>query len=178
LSTNYIKNPVLNSQNIASSNFDTSYYDDVLVSDEKEGDQAEQLIVQKLRNREIVQINDYFDGEDYKVNWVSSTSKRFEGNLNWDEKLGYDVELSSKSGKHLFIEIKSYWYDEISFYFSTNELKVAKEKGREYRLIFVGNRKEESPTIHILPIEFIQNAEDGGNESFSFEISQYRCKKN
>ena len=178
LSINYIKNPVLNSQNIASSNFDTSYYDDVLVSDEKEGDQAEQLIVQKLRNREIVEINDYFDGEDYKVNWVSSTSKRFEGNLNWDEKLGYDVELSSKSGKHLFIEIKSYWYDEISFYFSTNELKVAKEKGREYRLIFVGNRKEQSPTIHILPIEFIQNAEDGGNESFSFEISQYRCKKN
>lgn len=177
LNMNHMKKTVSNNQNIANLVFASSCFDDVLVSDEKEGDQAEQLIVQKLRNREIVEINDYFDGEAYEVNWVSSTSKRFEGNLNWDEKLGYDVELSSKSGKHLFIEIKSYWYDEISFYFSTNELKVAKEKGREYRLIFVGNRKEQSPTIHILPIEFIQNAEDGGNESFSFEISQYRCKK-
>ena len=182
LSTHYIKNPVVNSQNTTSldfytSYFDEPYFDDVLVSGEKEGDQAELLVVQKLRKREIIEINDYFDGEDYKVNWVSSTSERFEGNSNWDEKLGYDVELSSKSGKQLFIEIKSYWYDEISFYFSTNELKVAKEKGKEYRLIFVGKRKAESPDIHILPIDFIHNAEIGGNKTFAFVISQYRCKK-
>lgn len=177
LSINYIKNPVLNSQNIASSNFDTSYYYDVLVSDEKEGDQAEHLIVNKLRNREIIEINDYFDGEVYEVNWVSSVSKRFEETLNFDDTLGYDVELYSKSGKQLFIEIKSYWHDEISFYFSVNELKVAKQKGDKYRLIFVGKRKAESPDIHILPIDFIHNAERGGNKTFAFEISQYRCKK-
>lgn len=177
LSSNYIKNPVLNSQNIVSSNFDISYYDDVLVSDEKEGDQAEHLIVNKLRNREIIEINDYFDGEVYEVNWVSSASKRFEETLNFDDTLGYDVELYSKSGKQLFIEIKSYLHDEISFYFSLNELKVAKQKGDKYRLIFVGKRKAESPDIHILPIDFIHNAERGGNKTFAFEISQYRCKK-
>lgn len=177
LGMNYIKRTVSNNQSITSLISDFSCFDDVQELYEKEGDQAEHLIVNKLRNREIIEINDYFDGEAYEVNWVSSASKRFEETLNFDDTLGYDVELYSKSGKQLFIEIKSYWHDEISFYFSVNELKVAKQKGDKYRLIFVGKRKAESPDIHILPIDFIHNAERGGNKTFAFEISQYRCKK-
>ena len=177
LNMNHMKKTVSNNQNIANLVFASSWFDDVQVLDEKEGDRAELLIVEKLRNRELVEINDYFDGEDYYVKWVSSASERFEQNLHFDEKLGYDVELHSESGKQLFIEIKSYWHDEISFYFSVNELKVAKQKGKEYRLIFVGERATEKPSIHILPIDFIQNAEKGGNTTFSFEISQYKCKK-
>ena len=177
-SMNYVKRTVSNNQSITSLISDFSCFDDVQELYEKEGDQAEYLIVDKLRNREIIEINDYFDGEKYEVNWISSASKRFEETSNFDDTLGYDVELYSKSGKQLFIEIKSYWHDEISFYFSVNELKVAKQKGDKYRLIFVGKRKTESPDIHILPVNFIENAEKGGNKTFAFEISQYRCKKN
>ena len=102
---NHMKKTVSNNQNIANLVFASSCFDDVQVLDEKEGDRAELLIVEKLRNRELVEINDYFDGEDYYVKWVSSASERFEHNLNFDEKLGYDVELHSESGKQLFIEI-------------------------------------------------------------------------
>lgn len=146
-------------------------------SDEKQGDRAEQLVVEKLRNREFSEINDYFDGADYKVNWVSSASKRFENNLNFDEKLGYDVELVSDDGRRLFIEIKSYYKSEVLFYLSTKELECARSYKDAYRVIFVGDRKSSNPQITVLPCGFWKKAKTGGNDIFSFEISQYKVQK-
>ena len=128
---------------------------------QRQGDIAEYLVINKLLKREIKGINGLL-GEDYSIKWMSGAALRNEYELNGEvetsganDNVGYDIELKSRDGRRLFLEVKSSSSEECSFVISGNELKKAQEEGTSYRIVFVSSLnlkdlKNAKPKIHFI----------------------------
>ena len=139
----------------------------------QQGNLAEYFVVLKLLEREISEVNDWFDGKGYEIHWVSEASKKVK-TIASDTRLydvtttnsnaGFDIKLTAKEGnKILYLEVKSSSSDGCSFLMSSNEyhnsIKLNAEKDSQYRVIFVTGMESDlensKPVIHFVsdPIE-------------------------
>ena len=136
-------------------------------NDEKlqnQGYEAERMVVAELRDRKISDINEFFAGREYSVEWKSKAAEFFE-KTDGDDSLGYDVLLRSDDGKVLYIDVKSHEGEDCCFMMSANEVRYAKahltSEKDEYRIIFVSNFKLNAesitPSISVLPANFLDN---------------------
>lgn len=139
-----------------------------------QGDLAEYFVILKLIEKEIREVNEWFENHEYEIHWVSGASKKVKkiesdkglyDVTETSDKLGYDIELKQRDGdKKLYLEIKSSSSDGCSFLMSSNEFKksidLALDKNSQYRIIFVtgmnSDIKQSKPVIHFIP-EAINN---------------------
>ena len=89
-----------------------------------------------------------------KLDWRSGNAEK-EGMPNCDDTLGYDMEICGANGEMLYIEVKGSRKNMCTFFMSDNEVAVATEKGKDYRVIFVGNANGEPAYPSVLPIDFL-----------------------
>jgi hypothetical protein len=151
----------------------------------KQGNFAEYLVVLKLANRGIPEVNLFFNNGDYSIKWVSGASKlinKFEfDNYQYTEDqsndgAGYDIELvSADKEKKMYIEVKSSSNEDCSFYMSSTEYNEAKkiEKGDKqiYRIVFVSKLDIFDP--HCKPVLFFINDSIFNNAVFKAFPSEY-----
>lgn len=119
----------------------------------QQGNIAEYIVVLKLVDRGIPQVNEYFkDCDGYDISWVSGAAKDIQtiesdthayDCTETNDGAGYDIKLVSKNkGKVMYIEVKSSSGDNCSFFMSENERSTAIRKNSEteqYRIVFVSN---------------------------------------
>lgn len=138
---------------------------------ENQGDSAEFLIVEMLRKREILEICEILDNEEYSVEWVSMAAERQE-HADGDDSLGYDIQLNNRSGKTLYVDVKSHSGEDCTFRMSANEIRFAEAHATanrdEYRIIFVANVGSGKYNVSVLPRDFLTN------ESFKREYLDVR----
>ena len=101
------------------------------------GDDAELFVVNRLREKNVDAVNNFFAGEAYVVNWRSAASFRKENNVNCDDSVGYDIELVSET-KKLFVEVKTSGDKGIRFFISENEYKTLK-RNENYLILYIPN---------------------------------------
>ena len=89
-----------------------------------------------------------------KLDWRSGNAEK-EGKPNCDDALGYDMEICGPNGETLYIEVKGSRGNKCAFFMSDNEVAVASEKGKYYRVIFVGNVDGEPAYPSVLPSDFL-----------------------
>ena len=89
-----------------------------------------------------------------KLDWRSGNAEKM-GMPNCNDKLGYDMEICGANGEMLYIEVKGSRRNKCVFFMSDNEVTVAKEKGKAYRVIFVGNADGEPAYPSVLPTDFL-----------------------
>lgn len=118
----------------------------------KQGNIAEYIVIIKLANKEIEQVNSFFQYKDYNIFWVSGAAKEIQiikedkqiyNSSETEDSAGYDIKLVSiDKTKTMYIEVKSSSSDNCSFFMSANELDEASKKNsqsEQYRIIFVSN---------------------------------------
>lgn len=131
---------------------------------QNQGYEAEKVVVNELRKKAIADINQFFDDQDYDVEWKSKAAEYFE-NTDGDDSLGYDILLRSADGKILYVDVKSHEGEDCSFMMSANEVHFARthlsDDKDEYRIIFISNFKLGSedlhPSINVLPANFLDD---------------------
>lgn len=89
-----------------------------------------------------------------RLDWRSGNAEK-EGKPNCDDALGYDMEICGPNGEMLYIEVKGSRGNKCVFFMSDNEVAVASEKGKDYRVIFVGNVDGEPAYPSVLPSDFL-----------------------
>ncbi|MBP5424059.1 MAG: DUF3883 domain-containing protein [Paludibacteraceae bacterium] len=118
----------------------------------RQGNIAEYIVVLKLAEKVIPEVNTFFNDLDYSIHWVSGAAKDIQTTSDdkhqydcsmTDDGAGYDIKLVSKDeDKTMYIEVKSSSSKNCSFYMSLNEYNFAKSKNainEQYRIIFVSN---------------------------------------
>ena len=103
------------------------------------GDDAELFVVNRLREKNVDAVNNFFAGEAYVVNWRSAASFRKENNVNCDDSVGYDIELVSET-KKLLVEVKTSSDKGIRFFISENEFKTLKQN-ENYLILYIPNNQ-------------------------------------
>ena len=138
----------------------------------KQADKAEETVFNEIGNRNIQEINEYFQNSDnLQVNWCSAAAKR-KKNFFASDTSGYDIEVKDlDTGNHLYIEVKSSSQCILSFEMSKNEYDCAITNPGKYMVIFVANvdiEKEISISdIHPLPLDFLTS------DDFYVQASNY-----
>lgn len=118
----------------------------------RQGNIAEYIVVHKLHERAIKEVNEFFGGNDYDIYWVSGAAKEIRpqgdvipvyDSLTTDDSAGYDIKLVSKEkDKIMYIEVKSSSSSNCSFFMSANERETAARidtGNAQYRIVFVSD---------------------------------------
>lgn len=118
----------------------------------RQGNIAEYIVVHKLHERAIKEVNEFFGGNDYDIYWVSGAAKEIRpqgdvipvyDSLTTDDSAGYDIKLVSKEkDKTMYIEVKSSSSSNCSFFMSANERETAARidtGNAQYRIVFVSD---------------------------------------
>ena len=85
-------------------------------------------------------------------NWVSKYAKEAGVNADGRDGQGYDITYWNDEGTQFFVEVKSttnahFNENSISFYMTSNEYEVAKEKGENYQIFYVSDVDNSIPEI-------------------------------
>ena len=108
-----------------------------------------------------------------KLDWRSGNAEN-EGMPNCDDSLGYDMEICGANGEMLYIEVKGSRRNKCAFFMSENEVSVATEKGKDYRVIFVGNADEETAYPSVLPSDFLSKDDYNKEKNVLYRITKIK----
>ena len=102
------------------------------------GDKAEKMVFEKIKNNKIPEINAFFNNDAFIVEWKSMAAQRDDEENKGDDSLGYDIICyQEKTGKYLYIEVKSTEGDQCYFDMPINEYKKAFDNESIYWIAFV-----------------------------------------
>jgi hypothetical protein len=148
----------------------------------RQGNVAEYLVLLKLVEKAIPEVNTFFNNSDYSIYWVSGAAKDIQTTSDdkhqydcskTDDGAGYDIKLVSLDGdKTMYIEVKSSSSENCSFYMSVNEYNFAKSKNtinEKYRIVFVSNINV-NDSLSAPKISFIDASID---DAFNSDTIQY-----
>jgi hypothetical protein len=112
------------------------------------GDRGESIVVQAETKRIKEELSISIKDAKRKIKWVSRESDAY----------GYDILSVNKDGTPRYIEVKatSRKCGDMDFYYTANELEMAKKYGKDYYLYVVYEIMTEYPKIWIIQNPFIE----------------------
>lgn len=145
----------------------------------RQGNVAEYIVVLKLAEKKIAEVNDFFGDSEYEIYWVSGAAKeiqtvekvdkRIYDCSQTDDSVGYDIKLVSKDkDKTMYIEVKSSSSADCSFFMSANERDTASRTdtvNEKYRIVFVSDLKVDDSNS-VPKVVFIDAALDAAFNSY------------